>query len=150
MNGTDAEYASSGHLVFAREASLWAAPFDLDSLEVTGEGTADVNVPLELDKLHPAEARAIDRDPTKAPIPVCIFVSYAHDDERQLKRLDLMLAGLEQQHGLVSWQDKRLIAGEEWDTEIRRRLEEMDIFSLYCQRAVACPSIYPGSRTQTC
>ncbi len=37
VDGTDAEYASSGHLVFAREASLWAAPFDLDSLEVSGE-----------------------------------------------------------------------------------------------------------------
>jgi hypothetical protein len=39
-----------------------------------------------------------------------------------------MLDVLEQLHGLASWVDKRLIAGEEWDAEIRRRLEEMDIF----------------------
>jgi len=39
-----------------------------------------------------------------------------------------MLDVLEQLHGLTSWVDKRLIAGEEWDAEIRRRLEEMDIF----------------------
>jgi hypothetical protein len=87
-----------------------------------------VNVSRELDKLVPAEARAIDRDPSIAPVPVRAFVSYAHEDERQLKRLDAILDVLEQQHGLTSWHDKRLIAGDEWDVEIRRRLEAMDIF----------------------
>ena len=32
-----ARYISSGHLVFARSGSLFAVPFDLDKLEVTGE-----------------------------------------------------------------------------------------------------------------
>ncbi len=97
-------------------------------LLVQPEGTAEVNVPRELDKLLPAEARAIDRAPETAPATVRVFVSYAHDDERQLKRLDAILDVLEQQHGLTSWLDTRLIAGAEWDEEIRRRLEEMDIF----------------------
>ena len=38
-DGTDAHFASSGHLVFARAGSLWAAPFDPESLELTGEPT---------------------------------------------------------------------------------------------------------------
>ncbi|HYO62227.1 MAG TPA: COR domain-containing protein [Pyrinomonadaceae bacterium] len=97
-------------------------------LPVQPEGTAEVNVSRELDKLLPAEARRIDREPETAPAPVRLFVSYAHEDERQLKRLDAILDVLEQQHGLTSWHDKRLIAGSEWDEEIRRRLEEMDIF----------------------
>jgi internalin A len=97
-------------------------------LPIQPEGTAEVNVPRELDKLLPAEARKIDRNPDAAPVPVRVFVSYAHDDERQLKRLDAMLDVLEQQHGLTSWQDKRLIAGDEWHEEIRHRLEDMDIF----------------------
>src|SRR4029077_6404671 len=97
-------------------------------LPVQPEGTAEVNVPRELDKLLPAEARAIDRDPASAPVPVRVFVCYAHEDERQLKRLDAILDVLEQQHGLSSWMDKRLIAGDEWDEESRRRLEDMDIF----------------------
>jgi internalin A len=97
-------------------------------LSVQPEGTAEVNVARELDKLMPAEARAIDRAPETSPPPVRLFVSYARDDERQLKRLDAMLDVLEQQHGLASWRDRRLIAGEEWDKEIRRRLEETDIF----------------------
>ncbi len=97
-------------------------------LPVQPDGTADVNVPLELDKLIPSEARAIDLDESKMPPPVRLFVCYAHDDERQLKRLDAILDVLEQQHGLTSWRDQRLIAGDEWDEEIRRRLEDMDIF----------------------
>jgi len=97
-------------------------------LAVQPEGTAEVNVTRELDKLMPAEARAIDREPSTAPAPVRLFVCYAHEDERQLKRLDLILDILEQQHGLSPWRDVRLIAGEEWDEEIRQRLEAMDIF----------------------
>jgi internalin A len=97
-------------------------------LPIQPEGTAEVNVPRELDKLMPPEARAIDRNPAAAPVPVRVFVSYAHDDERKLKRLDAILDVLEQQHGLASWRDKRLIAGDEWDEEIRSRLEDMDIF----------------------
>ena len=57
-----------------------------------------------------------------APVPVRVFVSYAHDDERQLKRLDAILDVLEQQHGLSAWRDQRLITGDQWDEEIRRRL----------------------------
>jgi hypothetical protein len=97
-------------------------------LPVQPDGTAEVDVPLELDKLVPSEARAIDRNPLSAPAPVRVFVCYSHDDERQLKRLDAMLDVLEQYHGLTAWRDRRLIAGEKWDAEIRRRLEDMDIF----------------------
>jgi internalin A len=97
-------------------------------LPVQPEGTAEINVSVELNKLLPAEARAIDRDPAIAPPPVRIFVSYAHDDERQLKRLDAILDVLEQQYGLTSWSDKRLIAGDEWNEEILQRLDGMDIF----------------------
>ncbi len=104
-------------------------------LAVQPEGTAEVNVPRELDKLVPSAARAIDRNPKKAPISVRTFVSYAHEDERLLKRLDSMLSVLERQHGLTAWQDKRLIAGDEWDQEIRRRLDEMDIFLFIASQA---------------
>ncbi|MEE8325850.1 MAG: protein kinase, partial [candidate division NC10 bacterium] len=36
-SGTSARYVASGHLVFARDGTLMAAPFDLDTLEVTGQ-----------------------------------------------------------------------------------------------------------------
>lgn len=110
-------------------------------MAIQPEGTTEVFVSRELDKLVPAEARAIDRDPSTAPAPVRLFVSYAHDDERQLKRLDAMLDILEQQYGLASWRDKRLIAGEEWDRIIRERLEDMDIF-LFIASAASLTSKY--------
>jgi internalin A len=100
----------------------------MQRLPVQPEGTAEVNVLRELDKLVPEAARAIDREPNTAPIPVRLFVSYAHEDERQLKRLDAILDVLEQQHGLTAWHDKRLIAGDEWDQEIKNRMDNMDIF----------------------
>ena len=36
MSGTSARYSSTGHIIFAREASLWAVPFDAGRLAVTG------------------------------------------------------------------------------------------------------------------
>lgn len=111
-------------------------------LPVQPEGTAEINVSSELDKLIPPEARAIDRDPSSPQIPVRVFVSYAHEDERQLRRLDAILDVLEQHHGLTSWTDQRLIAGDEWDAEIRSRLEEMDIFLFIAsQRSLVRPYI---------
>jgi internalin A len=109
-----------------REVEQPAIP--TQKLPIQPEGTAEVNVPRELDKLLPAEAREIERNPDAVLVPVRVFVSYAHDDERQLKRLDAMLDVLEHYHGLTSWQDKRLIAGDKWNEEICRRLEDMDIF----------------------
>ena len=37
VRGTTPAVTASGHLVFAREASLWAVPFDTDRLTVSGE-----------------------------------------------------------------------------------------------------------------
>ena len=37
VDGTDPRYVPSGHIVFAREDSLWAVPFDLERLTMTGE-----------------------------------------------------------------------------------------------------------------
>ena len=104
-------------------------------LPVQPEGTAEIDVAVELDKVLPSSARAIENKSSASPPPVRIFVSYAHDDERQLKRLDAILDVLEQQHGIEPWSDKRLIAGNDWDEEIRRRLEEMDIFLFIASQA---------------
>jgi serine/threonine-protein kinase len=37
IDGTDARYTSSGHLVFARQSSLWAVPFDSVHLQYQGD-----------------------------------------------------------------------------------------------------------------
>ena len=35
--GTDPRYLSSGHLVYGRDDAIWAVPFDIDRLEISGE-----------------------------------------------------------------------------------------------------------------
>jgi len=52
--GTNPQYASSGHLVYARTGGLLAVPFDLKRLEVTGP---PVSV-LEGVRMHPASGTA--------------------------------------------------------------------------------------------
>ena len=37
MEGSSPRYVPSGHLVFAREDSVWGAPFNLNRLQVTGD-----------------------------------------------------------------------------------------------------------------
>ena len=37
LTGSSPQFATSGHLVYWREGSLWAVPFDPNSLEVDGE-----------------------------------------------------------------------------------------------------------------
>lgn len=42
-SGTDARYLSTGHIVFWRDGSIWAAPFDLDRLQLSGDAVPVVN-----------------------------------------------------------------------------------------------------------
>lgn len=109
------------------------------TLPVQPVGVAKVNVTRELEKLAPSPSR---RQVKKSDQEVRVFVSYAHEDERQVRRLDFILSAMEQYGEIEVWTDKRLIAGEEWDEEIRRRLEEMDVFVFVAsQRSLVRPYI---------
>lgn len=65
-----------------------------------------------------------------------IFISYSHEDRIWMKRLQTIVNGFEfddRRNGwgiqsLYSWHDEVLYAGCQWDSEIRRELECMDIF----------------------
>jgi serine/threonine-protein kinase len=46
LEGTYPQYVPTGHIVFARERSLWAVPFDAKRLEVTGSPTPVVESPV--------------------------------------------------------------------------------------------------------
>ena len=43
IEGTAARYAPTGHIIFTRTGSLWAAPFDVDRLEITGPAVSMVD-----------------------------------------------------------------------------------------------------------
>jgi hypothetical protein len=56
-----------------------------------------------------------------------IFISYAHVDERHVKRLVAMLKPYEQQHVLKIWHDREITEGDEWYQEIQKAIISCDI-----------------------
>ena len=63
-------------------------------------------------------------------IPVSVFTSYAHKDEDLREELDVHLAMIKRQPAVEVWNDREIIAGEEWDDSIKKELESADIILL--------------------
>lgn len=56
-----------------------------------------------------------------------LFISYSHEDEGYFNDLRKHLKPIERNGTIESWHDRKLLAGDELDEEIRRHLEEADI-----------------------
>ncbi len=59
-----------------------------------------------------------------------IFISYAHVDEDLKTELDKYLKVLKRSSKVGSWNDRNLVAGQEWDAEIMAALEKANIILL--------------------
>lgn len=59
-----------------------------------------------------------------------IFLSYAHEDEQMKTELDRALIMLKRSDKIDVWQDRQLLAGQEWDDSIKKELAEADIILL--------------------
>lgn len=59
-----------------------------------------------------------------------IFVSYAHEDEELKTELDKHLKVLRRSSKIQAWNDRELIAGQEWDEAIMSELGRADIILL--------------------
>ena len=60
----------------------------------------------------------------------CIFLSYAHEDEDLKKELDKHLMPLKRSGKIETWNDRELIAGQEWNKEILEELNKAEIILL--------------------
>jgi len=94
---------------------------------LTEEGSVEVDPTKELNEFTAPEARDGSWKPA-------VFISFAHEDEKQRKELVLRLnvlmnQGLLEREGGV-WHDRKLHAGDEWDGEIKSQLERADIIVL--------------------
>jgi len=58
------------------------------------------------------------------------FISYAHEDEAMKNDLDKHLISLKRSDKIDVWQDRMLMAGTEWDSTIKKELEEADMILL--------------------
>ncbi len=97
--------------------------------EDTREGDlATVKVSETLNEVENPEARAADRP--SGPPRMQLFVSYAHDDAKQIAPLSKHLTILGQRGYIQAWQDTQLVAGEEWKDRIFEELDRADIVLL--------------------
>ncbi len=59
-----------------------------------------------------------------------VFVSYAREDANFVKPLRQRLKFLKDEYSIEDWLDQKLVAGQEWSTEIANKLESADIVLL--------------------
>jgi len=64
------------------------------------------------------------------PEKLNIFLSYAHEDEAMKAQLDKNLIMLKRSDKVNVWQDRKIMAGSEWDASIAKELAEADIILL--------------------
>jgi hypothetical protein len=59
-----------------------------------------------------------------------LFISYSHEDEPMKNELDKHLIMLKRSGKVEVWNDRRLMAGEEWDAGIKDEMHKADIILL--------------------
>lgn len=59
-----------------------------------------------------------------------LFISYSHEDEKMKHDLDKHLIMLKRSGKVEVWNDRQLIAGEEWDSGIKKEIQQADIILL--------------------
>jgi len=55
------------------------------------------------------------------------FISYSHVDSGNLDQLKLHLRPIERKYKFLIWDDKKLLAGDKWRSEIDRNLSLADV-----------------------
>lgn len=81
----------------------------------------DVQVLALLDSIH--AHKVLSRNQTK--IPKKIFISYSKHDNDHKNTLIKHLAGL--RNNMVTWNDRDLLASEDWDDRIKQELHQADM-----------------------
>jgi hypothetical protein len=59
-----------------------------------------------------------------------IFYSYAHEDERWREELEKHLSLLQRESLITGWHDRNIKAGDEWQKELNKNLQEADVILL--------------------
>ena len=59
-----------------------------------------------------------------------VFISYSHEDEDMKNQMDKHLIMLKRSDKIDVWQDRQLIAGQEWDDSIKSELDAADVILL--------------------
>jgi hypothetical protein len=69
-------------------------------------------------------------DPIDPPSAASVFCAYAREDEQFLNKLHVHLAMLRRQRKIDVWHDRRIEPGEDWEKEIDKQIETVDVILL--------------------
>jgi tetratricopeptide (TPR) repeat protein len=75
-------------------------------------------------------AAATDPRTPSRPPGVLVFISYAHVDDALRAALRAHLSALERERLVQAWDDREILAGDEWADEIDARLNQADVILL--------------------
>src|SRR2546421_7965312 len=62
--------------------------------------------------------------------PIDVFLSYAHEDEQLLRKLETHLSSLKRQGLISTWYDRQIVPGTNWAKVVDQRLEQASIILL--------------------
>lgn len=88
--------------------------------------TQDATLIITSPKVPPPLTPQPPKPPAPAK-PVNLFISYSHIDERFNDELKNHFAGLKNQGLITGWDGRAILPGEDWDDEVRKKLEQADI-----------------------
>ena len=103
--------------------SLFDLVLNLYAIPLTHAGFAPLRLALHT-QWEQTLAQEKSEDDTS---PLKIFISYSHQDERFKNDLVTMLAGLQRQGIVDTWQDRRIEPGDEWNKSIQDAMDKCDL-----------------------
>ncbi len=122
LEGHPEEWVSFGELEKLEKGKVSEFP------KPVGDDVVSVNVTNVLNGTDVPGARERGEAPAGERRPLKLFISYAHEDERWRAKLAPNL-DLLQREGLVEvWCDLQIKPGDKWDDEIKRKLEEAELY----------------------
>lgn len=100
-------------------------------IEEETDGGEPVMVPVSetLDQVE-SDAATAAAGPTP-PQRMRLFISYAHDNEKEIQPVRQHLTLLGQRGYIQTWHDRDLVAGEKWETGITEELNRADIALIF-------------------
>jgi internalin A len=118
-------------LAYAPEAPERALPVpELEAMKKSSTPTFPLVLPDKTTVVQ-ANVNQIIASITSGAIPLKLFLSYSHKDEKHIDELRKWLKIMERQALIQPWYDRGISPGEKWKEEILHELQEADV--IVCQ-----------------